>query len=329
MTKFVMLIGLPGVGKSTIAEKISKEENAIILSSDELRKELLGNEESQDKNGFIFEEMHRRARQYLKSGKNVIFDATNINSKRRIATLQQMPECEKICYYLSASYETCVCRNWERERNVPEEVIERMYKTLQIPMYHEGWNKIIIVNNEDDYSESIFSLKYYKDKLENVILNSDNYDELFTKNLISCIFEFKQTYDLPHDSSYHSFSVSRHIYHVYEYIKEKYSGEDKLKMLWAALLHDIGKPFCKNFKPNSRYANFIGHENVSAQLAIFILLGFNYNDRFIIDIATLVQLHMRIDWEENQKNDKQLIEKIGKDLFDKLKVLREADKQAK
>ena len=40
MNKLYMMIGLPASGKSTIAKELSKSEEAIVVSSDEIRKEL-------------------------------------------------------------------------------------------------------------------------------------------------------------------------------------------------------------------------------------------------------------------------------------------------
>lgn len=64
-TKLVILCGPPGVGKSTyIATRTT--ENDVVISSDELRKELLGDlNNSQD--NLIFKTMVERAIQGLKT----------------------------------------------------------------------------------------------------------------------------------------------------------------------------------------------------------------------------------------------------------------------
>ena len=53
MNKFYMLVGLPGSGKSTIAQKL----NCKVFSSDSLRKELWGNENTQGDNSQLFNEL--------------------------------------------------------------------------------------------------------------------------------------------------------------------------------------------------------------------------------------------------------------------------------
>ena len=51
---FTMMVGLPGSGKSTYAEKLSKERSAIICSSDKVREDLYGDENSQSNNDEVF-----------------------------------------------------------------------------------------------------------------------------------------------------------------------------------------------------------------------------------------------------------------------------------
>ena len=44
INKFYMIVGIPGSGKSTIAEEIALKEPAIIVSSDVIRGDLYGDE---------------------------------------------------------------------------------------------------------------------------------------------------------------------------------------------------------------------------------------------------------------------------------------------
>ena len=41
---------------------------------------------------------------------------------------------------------------------------------------------------------------------------------------------------MPHDTPYHTLSISRHTYYVYRYL-ENYSKV----LIWAGLFHDVGK----------------------------------------------------------------------------------------
>ena len=154
---FTMMVGLVGSGKSTYAKQLAKETNAIICSSDAIREELCGDENSQDNNDEVFKILHSRIKENLKNGKNVIYDATNINSKRRRAFLSELRRipCVKKCVIMTTPFEMCCNQNESRDRVVPYEVIERMYKNWNTPYWFEGWNEIEI-KKQDNISESQF-----------------------------------------------------------------------------------------------------------------------------------------------------------------------------
>ena len=89
-----VMVGISGSGKSTIAKEIANEENAVIVSSDSLRKELLGDENRQDANELVFNEYHKRIKNNLIKGKSVIADAINLTMKSRralFADLKNVP----------------------------------------------------------------------------------------------------------------------------------------------------------------------------------------------------------------------------------------------
>lgn len=310
------LVGLPASGKSTWAKE-NINENTVWISSDNIRKELYGSESNQDNHTEVFDIMNKRTREALKSGLNVIYDATNINSRRRKGFICQFKNARKVCVYFATDLNDVVSRNYKRYRKVPFEVIDKMYKSLQMPMYHEGWDNIQIIR------EVIMrcNRRILKPKVDYFNLDIEGYKMILGR------IDYKNI-DLAQDNSYHSFSVSRHMYYAYDYIKT--ITEDR-NIIIAALLHDVGKAYCKNFKTeDSRYANFIGHENVSAQLVVNYLFDCGFGNREIIDIATLVQLHMRfIGIEGSQKSIDKLQEKIGVGLYNRLKLLHEADLQAK
>ena len=76
MSKCYMMIGLPGSGKSYEARKIAERENAVIVSSDAIRGEINGDENSQENGGKVFEIANKRIREALTTGQGVIMDST-------------------------------------------------------------------------------------------------------------------------------------------------------------------------------------------------------------------------------------------------------------
>ncbi|UUV46489.1 polynucleotide kinase [Bacillus phage vB_BanS-Thrax3] len=327
MAKFIMFVGLPASGKSTIASVMEKvNQNTVWISSDNLREEIHGDVNNQDNPAMIFQEMAKRTKEALKEGKDVAYDATNISRKKRRGLLQQLPkDVYKEVNYVATDFDMALSMNKMRERVVPHHVMKSMYKSLQIPIYEEGWDEINFLYNG-------FSLKSYEmqdwqtEYLKCLVMRNDIGYKIMGE-LAKFIDIFSKTLDLAQDSKYHSFSVSRHIYYVYDYVHKNYHGEDKELMYWVALLHDQGKYFCKSFenrkREETRYANFIGHEYVSSQLAVFILKNLGYDNDFIHKATTLIQFHMYL-LDQNASRDK-LLRQVGQDMFDKLEFLREAD----
>jgi hypothetical protein len=73
----IMVCGLQGTGKTTIAKLINSEINGILISSDVIRKELFRNRNyGKDETKKNYDEMIRRAKCYIDEGQNVVLDAT-------------------------------------------------------------------------------------------------------------------------------------------------------------------------------------------------------------------------------------------------------------
>lgn len=73
----VMVMGLPGSGKSYFAKRLAKEIDALYLGSDEIRKEigLMGSYHLENKLS-VYEEMLKRAKRINKSGRSLVLDGT-------------------------------------------------------------------------------------------------------------------------------------------------------------------------------------------------------------------------------------------------------------
>ena len=316
-TTLYMLVGLPGSGKSTLAKDISKLHiNAKHISSDALRLELFGNEEDRENNHIVFNEMKRRTKEYLNNGISVVYDATNISSKRRIAFLKEFKKinCNKICVYMARPLEQCIINDLNRSRKCGKNVIFQMYKSLQVPSYYEGWDDIIIHYGE--YVNTTSLVFHYNENL-----TYEAYCNYILKHAA------KECIDLAQDNPYHTLSVSRHMYQTFLNLKNK---TDNAELIIAALLHDIGKPFCKNFKEGSMFANFYGHENVSAQIALIYLHRAGFTRTTILNIVQYIQLHMKmLSIQDNKNALLKLKNKVADIIFDNLLLLHEADSNAK
>ena len=73
----ILIVGLPGTGKTTLALELAKEINAIHLNSDMIRTSLgqRGKYDAASK-AAVYKELQDRAEDVLKQGKKLIIDAT-------------------------------------------------------------------------------------------------------------------------------------------------------------------------------------------------------------------------------------------------------------
>lgn len=308
MKKFIMMVGLPASGKSTIAKKYAEKENAIIISTDELREELLGDEASQENNELVFKEAEKRIKENLNNNKNVIFDATNLSYKRRMNWLDKLHDhkTHMVAILVATPYEECIERNLKRERKVPEEVIKNMYYNFYVPQYCEGFSEIIVEYNSD-----------YK-------------------------FTFEDLKDISQDNPHHRLSVLEHCKMAEKYSSDLASEKGVCTthtIVLAALLHDIGKLKTKTFintkGEETEIGHFYNHEKVGAYDSLFYEtikteLQSQVGLRVVIAlrIIKLIQWHMLLWLDLSDKSIKKYKKFLGSFFWYDLQLLHIADKEA-
>lgn len=303
MSIFYMMIGLPASGKSTIAKRYAQECNGVIVSTDELRKELLGDENSQDNNELIFKEAEKIIKENIEKGVDVIFDATNISYKKRIDWLNRLKKYNvyRVAVMVATPYEECLERNLKRERVVPEEVITNMYHNFYVPQQYEGFNRIQIVYNSD-----------------------------YT-------FVFNDLKDIPQDNPHHKLSVLEHCKEAQQYaIQETFNKVNPNEIIRATLLHDIGKLKTKTFinakGEKTDIAHYYNHEKVSVYDSLFNNDIKKRVEHGRIDsalyIIKLIQWHMLLWLDLSDKSIIKYKRLLGENFWQDLEILHNADKEA-
>ena len=301
----IMLIGLPGSGKSTYAKSITVSGNKPrIHSLDSLRKEFYGDEGAQGNNNELFCELHKRIKTDLIAGKDVVYDATNIKKKLRMQFLNELKNisCTPICLCMMTSYETCIMNNENRERKVPEEVIHRMLLNYQPPHYSEGFEDI----------------KYIFSPL-------DEFDDRFDIGTF-----FKVANDFDQENSHHALTLGEHCYKAATYIKE-YCSEN-FPLYIAALLHDNGKLHTKT-KTNAQGVedggcHYYQHHSYGAyECSFYLYYAKQFTEQEMTYIANIIYYHMHpyLQWKQSEKalaKDKEL---LGERLFKDIMLLHDAD----
>lgn len=301
MTRFIMLCGLPGAGKSTWAENyINQDHNSCVISSDTVRSMYFDGVTDQEHNPEVFKLMLNLSLEMLNEGKTVIYDATNIKRKFRMHTLNIIKNaidnvvCEGVVF--TPTVEQCIKNDSARERTVGSSVIINMLKRWETPGLYEGFDTIYLVNKH----------------------------HVEVADLLDSVENFNQ------HNSHHTKLLSEHMKDAAQFIFDSRIKFDEL--YYAALLHDIGKPICKSFytatgKYTEGEAHYRNHANVGAYIVLtirptHIMKQFvNLSDNCLLLISQYVLFHMEFFGNRINK----IRNLIGDKMFSELEMLHNAD----
>ncbi len=177
---------------------------------------------------------------------------------------------------------------------------------------------------------------------ENIMLHQDIisiFADMHSVGLLGQLLpEFLPTINLDQKNLHHCYTVDQHILHAIKNIAlmPNIKDHDKKILLWASLLHDIGKPIALRNNLKSKIYRFTNHAKFSAKLAPKILTRFGVDKKDKKQIFTIIQHHEFFRYIKTYKTNDgtsrmtteyvfDLIKKIGPNNFKLLILLHYAD----
>lgn len=163
MSKVIMGIGIPGSGKTTLLKSFAEKHNYAYICPDDIRLELTGDAADQTKNQEVWELAYQRVVDMIHTQESVVIDATFTHQGERQKFLDYIREegATKVeGLYVNTPLEIAKERNAQRERQVPEEILDMMNDSIteHPPEMEEGFDALFVLDeNQEMVSAEIYN----------------------------------------------------------------------------------------------------------------------------------------------------------------------------
>lgn len=138
----IVFCGAAGSGKTTAAQKLSKQNGAVLYSYDKFKEGSSARELP-----LMRSRMYHAILADAENGHDIIIDDLNITKKQRITVLKELSDlsCKKTLIIMNTSLGECLERNKKRSylTRLPDDSVVNIYNLYEPPTLDEGWDEII------------------------------------------------------------------------------------------------------------------------------------------------------------------------------------------
>lgn len=243
--KVFIMKGISCSGKSTYAEKLAKEENAIIISSDDIGTSLgLKNKPNPPE---VFNIMEQKAITHLQQHENIILDATNLTRKKtnRWVQLAKRMKADAICVFiniddqqLEKQMEQRIQSRWTHMSMKEMKNLQfRMKTSLQVPTLCDRFDDILLIQNQTVYPDWF---SYFKENEKTFLHSPSEFMWKFYQSgkMEKILPELARCVGFKQENTHHSLTLFEHMMKAADSIEIKTP-----EFVWAMCLHDVGKVY--------------------------------------------------------------------------------------
>ena len=138
MNHLIVLSGVPGSGKSYFSNalKMDKEKHVYVISSDQIRKDITGDQRNLTQDPLVWKIFYSLVKTYSDDKEGiVIMDATNAKKEYRLDNIKPFKglydKVDLVCFRIDK--DLVLKQNKEREFPIPEEALLKLIEDFEVP----------------------------------------------------------------------------------------------------------------------------------------------------------------------------------------------------
>lgn len=146
ISTLVILMGLPGSGKSFVSSYLKQKYGFVILSGKDITTQIFGTEKVSGKQYTeVYKIVRQRASELLTQGKSVVIDGTNLKKQFRQQIYDEV-KCEKtLLIYLKVDDHTALDRISKRSNTCSQETFDNFKSQIEEPL--PGEQAIVLISD--------------------------------------------------------------------------------------------------------------------------------------------------------------------------------------